>query len=312
MIIGNHSHHHPWLFCDFSLFGISAPLEESSAYCVWGVFHCEEQKAVPRWLQQEEIHELTWQDVGEVGRFRHSFFHQLRANVEDWGFFPSFPFASLSSYIWNLVWVQTTFSLLGSGKKFPSVLPTKIHRSHRYFPRPWKIRAGREGYCQNLRQNKYIPDSPLDILWDLSQNKPLRAHSWRAPDMSKIIKITIFAETRKKLGNRIIHSKHCWDVFAHARRCAPERKPARHSGRSAIYTQTLVGFLLIDSNQYFSTAKKITGILKGNNSDSQEEKCLWVTLRNSPSGHWDSENSRVAQPWGTVLGLLPELESWGM
>lgn len=134
--------------------GISAPLEESSAYCVWGVFHCEEQKAVPGWLQQEEIHELTWQEVGEVGWFRHSFFHQLRANVEDWGFFPSFPSASLSSYIWNLVWVQTTFSLLGSGKKFPSVLPTKIHRSHRYFPPPWKIRVGREGYCQNLRQNK--------------------------------------------------------------------------------------------------------------------------------------------------------------
>lgn len=93
--------------------------------------------------------------------------------------------------------------------------------------------------------------------------------------MSKIIKITIFAETRKKLGNRIIQSKHCWDVFAHARQGAPEMKPARHSGCSAIYTQTLVCFLLlIDSNQYFSAAKKITGILKGSNSDSQEEKCL--------------------------------------
>lgn len=127
--------------------------------------------------------------------------------------------------------------------------------------------------------------------------------------MSKIIKITIFAETRKKLGKQTIQRKHCWDVFAHAHQCAPKMKPARHSGCSAVYTQTLVCFILLtDSNQYFSATEKIIGILKGNNTDSQEDKCLWVTLRNSPSGPWDSENSRVAQPCGTVLGLLPELE----
>lgn len=93
----------------------------------------------------------------EVGWFRHSFSHQPRASFEDQSFFPSFPSALLSYYIWNLVWVQTTFSLLGLGKKFPSVLPTKIHRSHRYFPRPWKIRVRWEGYRQNLRQNTKYP-----------------------------------------------------------------------------------------------------------------------------------------------------------
>lgn len=94
--------------------------------------------------------------------------------------------------------------------------------------------------------------------------------------MSKIIKITIFAETRKNLGNRTMQRKHCWDVFAQTHRRAPEVKPARHSGWCpAIYTQTLVCVILpIDSNQYLSAAKKITGILKGNHTASHEDKCL--------------------------------------
>lgn len=65
-------------------------------------------------------------------------------------------------------------------------------------------------------------------------------------------------------------------MFVHVHQCTPNMKPARHSGRSAIYTQTLVCFiLLIDSNQYFSAAQKRTGILKGNNNtNSREDKCL--------------------------------------
>lgn len=93
--------------------------------------------------------------------------------------------------------------------------------------------------------------------------------------MSTIIKITIFAETRKKLGDRTMQRKHCWDVFAHAHQRAPKMKPARHSGWCpTIYTQTLVCSILIDSNQYLSAAQKITGILKGNHTASQEDKCL--------------------------------------
>lgn len=79
--------------------------------------------------------------------------------------------------------------------------------------------------------------------------------------MSKIIKITIFAETRKKLGNKTIQRKHHWDVCVPARHCAPKIKASetqrtKEESRSAMSSQTLVCFILfIESDQYFSTVK---------------------------------------------------------
>ena len=66
------------------------------------------------------------------------------------------PFPSLSSAILSTpsgIWFQTTFTFIGfrKKKKNPLALPTEpTDISHV----PWKIRVGREGYCQNLRQNK--------------------------------------------------------------------------------------------------------------------------------------------------------------
>lgn len=49
--------------------------------------------------------------------------------------------------------------------------------------------------------------------------------------MSEVIKIAMFAETRKKVGNRTIHRKQHWDVCVQVPWCVPETKPARRSGQ---------------------------------------------------------------------------------
>lgn len=108
----------------------------------------------------------------EVGRCQGPFFHQLGGIFKDWGSFHLsllLSSAMTSGICWTLVWLHTTFSLLGLGKKFPSVLPRKIHRTHRYFPRTLEG-EGRTGRLLSEfgAEQTNIPDNP-HILWDLSE-----------------------------------------------------------------------------------------------------------------------------------------------
>ena len=115
---------------------------------------------------------------------------------------------------------------------------------------------------------------------------------WGAPDKSQIVKITVSAETRKKLGDRTVQRKCSWDVCVpvphmHQNPCHRDTEdneepgPAMHTHthvhihiytctHTHVYTHphthTVVSFILfIEHDQYFSTIKN------NNNRNSQME-----------------------------------------
>lgn len=100
----------------------------------------------------------------------------------------------LSSGLSCSIWKWQPFLYLVLGKKFPSVLPTKIPKTQQNFPR---LLEDRGGVGRLLSEVEAEPRQPCGH----PVSSKLERAAQRTPEMSEIIKITIFAKRRQKLGN---------------------------------------------------------------------------------------------------------------
>lgn len=135
------------------------------------VFHCKWQKPQP----QNDWNSMKFMSSPKMSRSRVvAGLVPPSAQGDFWklGFFSPFPSAILSYDIWNLIWFQATFSLLGLGKKFPSVLPRLIDRTHRYFPRTLEDEGGTGRLLSELEAEQINT-------WQLSGH-PVRSKSEQA------------------------------------------------------------------------------------------------------------------------------------